>query len=111
MKKTLVTILAAGVVAIGGVALAISPDQSSSTAEASAESEATSTFDVENMTCGTCPISVKKAMNRVEGVKSVEIDFKTKKATVVYDSNVATADQIAAASTDVGYPATEVTEL
>ncbi len=111
MKKTLLTILVTTAVAIGGAAFAIGPDQSRSAAETSAETETTSTFDIENMTCATCPISVRAAMKRVDGVKSVQVDFEAKTATVVYDSSVATADQIAAASTDVGYPATEVTAL
>lgn len=69
---------------------------------------ATAVFTIEKMTCATCPISVRKAMQRVEGVKSVKVDFETKIATVVFDPSMATAAQIAAASTDVGYPATEV---
>ena len=47
-------------------------------------------------------------MKRVEGVKSVEVDFETKIATVVYDPAIATPAEIAAASTNVGYPAAEI---
>lgn len=70
--------------------------------------EMTATFAIEKMTCATCPISVKKAMKRVDGVKSIKVDFKTKIATVVYDPALTTPAQIAAASTNVGYPASEV---
>lgn len=67
--------------------------------------EQTKTFAVKNMTCATCPITVKTAMSRVAGVKTVKIDFEAKTAVVTYDASVATPAKIAAASTDVGYPA------
>ena len=44
-------------------------------------------------------------MMRVEGVKSVDIDYAARTAEVVYDTAAATPEAIAAASTDVGYPA------
>jgi len=44
-------------------------------------------------------------MRRVEGVKSVEIDYETKIATVVFDPDETNASEIGAASTGVGYPA------
>jgi len=71
-------------------------------------SQATTSFTIEKMTCATCPISVRKAMKRVNGVKSVKVDFKNKIATVIYDPTLTTPTQIAAASTNVGYPANEV---
>ena len=67
--------------------------------------EQSQTFNVDKMTCATCPITVKKAMQRVDGVKSVKVDLDTKTAVAVYDPSVTTADKIAAASTDVGFPA------
>lgn len=66
----------------------------------------TAVFSIENMTCPACPLTVKKAMERVEGVKSVEISFDAKTATVVFDPSIATVEAIAAASTNAGYPAT-----
>lgn len=63
------------------------------------------TFIVEKMTCALCPVTVKTAMQRVPGVKSVEIDFKAKTATVIFDPSVTTVEAIAAASTNAGYPA------
>lgn len=65
----------------------------------------TATFAIENMTCALCPVTVKKAMEGVAGVKSVAVDFDAKTATVIFDSSVTTPDAIAAASTNVGYPA------
>ncbi|MBO6950062.1 MAG: cation transporter [Rhodospirillales bacterium] len=65
----------------------------------------TATFSIENMTCALCPVTVKKAMEGVPGVKSVTVDFDTKTAIVVFDPSITTSDAIAAASTNVGYPA------
>lgn len=83
---------------------------SASNLNAATSNEATVKFSVEKMTCATCPISVRKAMERVDGVKNVEVDFETKIATVVFDASVTTASDISNASTDVGFPATEVVE-
>ena len=63
------------------------------------------TFSIENMTCATCPITVRKAMEGVSGVNSVAVDFDAKTATVAFDATAATIEAIAAASTNAGYPA------
>lgn len=100
MKR--LAIIASGALAIATIPLTASIAQpSSSTATASR----TVTFAVENMTCALCPVTVKKAMEGVEGVKSVRIDFDAKTATVVFDPLKATVAAIAAASTNAGYPA------
>lgn len=66
----------------------------------------TKTFTIENMTCALCPVTVKSAIEGVNGVQSAAIDFNAKTATVVFNSAAATPEAIAAASTDAGYPAT-----
>ena len=71
---------------------------------------ASQAFNVENMTCATCPIAVKTAMSRVGGVQNVKVDFDTKIATVVYDSALTDSAIIANASSSVGFPATVVNE-
>ena len=91
--------------AAGLVGLLVLPSSSAGAAPVKAESLATATFVVENMTCGTCPITVKKAMSRVKGVHSVAVDLEKKTATVAYDPAAASPDAIAAASTNAGYPA------
>jgi mercuric ion binding protein len=57
------------------------------------------------MTCALCPVTVKRAMEGVEGVRSVEIDFEAQTAAVVFDPSITTEEAIAAASTNAGYPA------
>jgi len=66
----------------------------------------TATFSVEKMTCATCPIAVRKAMERVDGVQEVKVDLDSKTAIVVYDAAHASINEIGAASTNVGFPAT-----
>ena len=67
--------------------------------------EQTTTFAVENMTCALCPITVRKAMQNVAGVKAVAVDLDAKTATVTYDPSMAAPKTIGAASMHAGYPA------
>lgn len=107
-------IIAAGALALGAAGIASGAVFPSLNAKAASAQvvirqtavELTTTFAIENMTCALCPVTVKTAMERVEGVQSVKIDFAAKTATVVFDPSVTTPEVIAAASTNVGYPAT-----
>ncbi|NUQ17178.1 MAG: heavy metal transporter [Sphingomonas sp.] len=63
------------------------------------------TFAIANMTCALCPVTVKKAMEGVAGVRSVQVDFEAKTATVSFDPSKTTIAAIARASTNAGYPA------
>jgi len=62
-------------------------------------------FSIDNMTCALCPLTVRKAMEKVAGVRDVKVDFKAKTATVQFDPSQATIEAIALASTNAGYPA------
>lgn len=64
----------------------------------------TATLAVENMTCGTCPIVVRKALEHVPGVRSTTVDFQKKTATVTFDPDKATTSQLTAATTNAGFP-------
>ncbi len=107
-----ILIIIAAVVALdltGLTVLNLSPANRANASEVTAQTnEVTQTFAVENMTCPACPFTVKKAMARVDGVKSVTVDFDAKTATAVFDPTVTTAQEIAAASTNVGYPTTPI---
>ena len=70
-----------------------------------ASSEQTATFDVPGMTCALCPVTVRKSMESVEGVRLVTVDFDARTATVVFDPSEASIDSIATASENAGYPA------
>uniref|UniRef100_UPI001EF95A7F heavy-metal-associated domain-containing protein n=1 Tax=Serratia marcescens TaxID=615 RepID=UPI001EF95A7F len=47
----------------------------------------TAVLDVQNMTCGLCPVTVKKSLEQVAGVTQVRIDFAKKTATVTFDAD------------------------
>lgn len=67
----------------------------------------TATLSVQNMTCAACPIVVKKAMSRVDGVSRVEVNFERREAVVTFDDARTTVQAIAKVSADAGYPAQE----
>lgn len=96
--------LALGVSGVAMLPLAVPAFAQSATTQV-AVNEQTRTFAIENMYCAACPITVRTAMEKVAGVKSVTVDFTAKTASVVYDPSIATVEAIAAASTNVGYPA------
>lgn len=64
----------------------------------------TATLAVENMTCGTCPIVVKKALERVPGVTQTSVDFDKKTAAVTFDPAKTTATKLTQATTEAGFP-------
>ena len=65
----------------------------------------TITLGVPGMTCGACPITVKKAISKVDGVTQTKVDFDTRQAVVTYDDAKANVDQIMRATANAGYPA------
>ncbi len=110
MNRSLIIVAALVALGLTGlIVLNLSPTTQAHASEVAAQTnEVTQTFAVKKMTCPACPLTVKKAMARVEGVKSVIVDFDAKTATAVFDRTVTTAQEIANASTDVGYPTTPI---
>ena len=64
----------------------------------------TVTLDVPGMRCAACPITVKKALTRVDGVTRAEVDYDKRQATVTFDDARASVDQLARATSEAGYP-------
>ena len=63
-------------------------------------------LDVQNMTCELCPITVKKALDKVPGVAATKIDLAKKTATVKFDPERANVAALVKARTNAGYPST-----
>jgi mercuric ion binding protein len=63
-------------------------------------------LDVQNMTCEPCPITVKKALDKVPGVAATKIDLAKKTATVKFDPERANVAALVQATTNAGYPST-----
>jgi len=80
------------------------------TANAGDEVNHQATFNVEKMTCATCPITVRKAIQGVDGVKEVTVDYDSKTATVIYDSSLTDTKLIADSCSNVGFPAILIEE-
>lgn len=81
------------------VAVALSP------LAALAGTPRTVTLKVQNMTCSVCPITVRRALEKVQGVASVKVNLDAKTATVTFDPDKANADSLVKATAEAGYPA------
>jgi periplasmic mercuric ion binding protein len=66
----------------------------------------TVTLEVPTMNCVTCPFTVKKALQNVEGVSKAEVTFDTKLAVVTFDNEKTTVKALTEATTNAGYPST-----
>jgi mercuric ion binding protein len=64
----------------------------------------TLTLKVQNMSCGTCPVVVRKALEQVPGVRSAKVDFDNKTATVSFDPDRVKPDALTQATTNAGFP-------
>lgn len=64
----------------------------------------TVTLVVSNMDCAACPITVRKALEKVPGVETTKVDFKTKLAVVSFDPNKTSTDALTRAAATAGFP-------
>src|SRR5438093_12040475 len=64
----------------------------------------TVTLDVPGMTCPTCPITIKKALNKVQGVSKVDVSYEKKQAVVTFDDTKTDTKALVKATTNAGYP-------
>ena len=85
------------------VALFMSAFAASSVAMAATQ---TIKLDVPGMTCSSCPITVKKALMKVDGVQQVKTNFEKREAVVTFDNAKTSAAKLGIASSDAGYPVT-----
>lgn len=68
----------------------------------------TVTLSVPTMDCPVCPITVKKALTKVDGVSNAEVDFDKRLAKVTFDDSKTNVDALTKATTHAGYPSTLV---
>lgn len=61
-------------------------------------------LEVKNMTCGVCPIIVKKSLMRLQGVKEARVTFRPPEANVLYNIDEVTIEDLIEATTKAGYP-------
>ncbi len=61
-------------------------------------------LSVPGMTCAACPITVRKALNKVTGVTKTEVNFEKKQAVVTYDDSKTSIKALLDATKNAGYP-------
>lgn len=64
----------------------------------------TVTLSVSNMTCAACPITVKKALSRVEGVGAIDVSYEKQEAVVSFDDAKTNVEALTKATEGAGYP-------
>ena len=66
----------------------------------------TVTLSVPGMYCEVCPITVRKALEKVPGVSRVNVSFEKKEAVVSYDDAKTTIKALEDATFEAGYEST-----
>jgi mercuric ion binding protein len=66
----------------------------------------TVTLDVPGMSCAACPMTIKMALKKVEGVTEAEVSYQKREATVTFDDTETTVEALTQATANVGYPST-----
>lgn len=61
-------------------------------------------LSIPGMNCSVCPITVKKSLQKVEGVKLVNIIYESKIAEVSYDDQLTNINILQEATRNAGYP-------
>jgi Cu+-exporting ATPase len=67
------------------------------------------TLDIGGMTCASCVRHVEKALSRIDGVRSAEVNLATEAATVSFDPQTAGLSELTAAVAAAGYTVTPAT--
>lgn len=55
------------------------------------------------MTCASCADSIEKAIKKLNGIQSVNVNFASEKATILYDTNKVRISEIKQAIKNAGY--------
>lgn len=64
----------------------------------------TVTLAVPGMTCEACPVTVKHALSKVEGVSKTDVRFDKREAIVTFDDAKTSVQKLTKATEDAGYP-------
>ncbi len=64
----------------------------------------TVTLNVSKMTCEACPITVKKALQKVPGVSKIDVLYEKKQVVVTFDDSKTNTEELVKATTNAGYP-------
>lgn len=64
------------------------------------------TLDVQNMTCASCPITVRQILKKLPGVEDAKVDLRSHSAEVKFDPARTQPEQFAKAVTEAGFRTT-----
>ena len=70
----------------------------------------TVTLSVPGMNCATCPITVRKALGKVDGVTRTEVSLEKRAAMVTFEDSRTSLEALTRATGEAGYPSTPVEE-
>lgn len=64
----------------------------------------TTTLVAPTMNCAVCPITVRKALEKVEGVENVSTEFESRTITVIFDDTKTNIGTLTKTTANAGYP-------
>jgi copper chaperone CopZ len=104
--------IAAFTILLGGLAIApiTLPDScgcstTCGVTNAHAAENQTANLALEGLTCAACKFAVKAALKSLDGVEQVDVSYEERKATVVYDPEAVTPQQLVEAVNATGFHA------
>ena len=65
-------------------------------------------LNIPDMHCSSCPKLIQITLSEISGVISATASLDTKQATVDYDSDLVSSDQLIKAIAEIGYTATNL---
>ncbi|MBI2753755.1 MAG: mercury resistance system periplasmic binding protein MerP [Betaproteobacteria bacterium] len=72
--------------------------------QASLAEQKTVVLSVPTMYCETCPITVRKALEKIPGVEKVKATYEPKEAMVTFDDAKTSVEKLTEATKRAGYP-------
>ena len=67
-------------------------------------------FDIKGMTCSSCSSHVEKAVNKLDGIKCVNVNLLSNNMVVEYDKDKLNNEKIIKAVVEAGYEASVIEE-
>ena len=62
------------------------------------------TLTVENMTCSLCPVTVRKALEKTDGVTKATVSYEQHRAVIIYDDKIIDIATLIETTTNAGFP-------
>lgn len=103
MKNQLVMLLAAAALGIAAVSPASAAGKAPQGTKAAADSRVI--IPVEGLSCASCSFAVRRALKKMDGVKSIERGPNEDEALVTYDASKVKPEQFVEAINSLGYKA------